>query len=394
MSKQQWHHMTSEETMSHHDLTMEGLSEDRVQKSLEKHGHNRLDEAKRTPAFFRFLSQYNDPLNYLLFGAALLALAIHPDQPGDAIFIFIVLTANAFFGFWQENQAEQAMDALKQMSVSNCVVIRDGIDLETSTEELVPGDLVRLEQGLNVPADIRLIESLQCKIDESALTGESDTVSKRVDVLAAETILAERKNMAYMGTVISSGRAVGVVCNTGMSTELGKIASDIASAETPKTPLELKLESLGKFLGFIALVVAVLLVSIKLLLSYNVPGVDMMDVAIDQFIIAIAIFVAIVPEGLPIILVTTLAIGMRNMARHKAIIRRMKAVETLGSTTVICTDKTGTLTKNQMTVREFALVSANYGVTGEGFNPVGKLTQNDELLNDSQMSDVQNDLDF
>ena len=394
MSKQQWHHMTSEETMSHHDLTMEGLSEDRVQKSLEKHGHNRLDEAKRTPAFFRFLSQYNDPLNYLLFGAALLALAIHPDQPGDAIFIFIVLTANAFFGFWQENQAEQAMDALKQMSVSNCVVIRDGIDIETSTEELVPGDLVRLEQGLNVPADIRLIESLQCKIDESALTGESDTVSKRVDVLAAETILAERKNMAYMGTVISSGRAVGVVCNTGMSTELGKIASDIASAETPKTPLELKLESLGKFLGFIALVVAVLLVSIKLLLSYNVPGVDMMDVAIDQFIIAIAIFVAIVPEGLPIILVTTLAIGMRNMARHKAIIRRMKAVETLGSTTVICTDKTGTLTKNQMTVREFALVSANYGVTGEGFNPVGKLTQNDELLNDSQMSDVQNDLDF
>ena len=394
MSKQQWHNMSSEETMSHHDLTMEGLSEDRVQQSLEKHGYNRLDEAKRTPAFIRFLSQYNDPLNYLLFGAALLALAIHPDQPGDAIFIFIVLTANAFFGFWQENQAEQAMDALKQMSVSHCVVIREGIDIDTSTEELVPGDLVRLEQGLNVPADIRLIESLQCKIDESALTGESDTVSKRVDVLAAETILAERKNMAYMGTVISSGRAVGVVCNTGMSTELGKIASDIASAETPKTPLELKLESLGKFLGFIALVVAVLLVSIKLLLSYNVPGVDMMDVAIEQFIIAIAIFVAIVPEGLPIILVTTLAIGMRNMARHKAIIRRMKAVETLGSTTVICTDKTGTLTKNQMTVREFALVSANYGVTGEGFNPIGKLTQNDELLNDSQMSDVQNDLDF
>ncbi len=165
MSKQQWHQMTSEDMMSHYDLTMEGLSEESVQKSLQENGYNRLDEAKRTPAFFRFLSQYNDPLNYLLFGAALLALAIHPDQPGDAIFIFIVLTANAFFGFWQENQAEQAMDALKKMSVSHCVVIRGGIEIETSTEELVPGDLVRLEQGLNVPADLRLIESLQCKID-------------------------------------------------------------------------------------------------------------------------------------------------------------------------------------------------------------------------------------
>jgi len=394
MDEKHWHHMTSEMVMSHHSLTMEGLSNDSVQQSLEKHGYNRLDEAKKVSKFIRFISQYNDPLNYLLFGAALLALAIHPNEPGDAIFIFIVLTANAFFGFWQENQAEQAMDALKKMSVSHCVVIRDGIEIETSTEELVPGDLVRLEQGLNVPADLRLIESLQCKIDESALTGESDTVSKHGDVISDDTILAERKNMAYMGTVISSGRALGVVCNTGMSTELGKIASDIASAETPKTPLELKLESLGKFLGFIALVVAVLLVSIKLLLSYNVPGVDMVDVAVEQFIIAIAIFVAIVPEGLPIILVTTLAIGMRNMARHKAIIRRMKAVETLGSTTVICTDKTGTLTKNQMTVREFALISDNYGVTGEGFTPLGTLTKDSGALNDSQMSMVQKNLDF
>jgi len=380
--------------MSHHGLTMEGLSSNRAQELLEKHGHNRLTEAKKTPPLIRFLAQYNDPLSFLLIGAALLALAIHPNEPGDAIFIFIVLTANAFFGFWQENQAEQAMGALKKMSISQCVVIRAGIEMETSTEELVPGDLVRLEQGLNVPADLRLIESLQCKIDESALTGESDTVSKHSDELADDTILAERKNMAYLGTVTSSGRALGVICNTGMSTELGKIASDIATAETPKTPLELKLESLGKFLGFIALVVAVLLISIKILLSYNIPGVDIIDVAIEQFIIAIAIFVAIVPEGLPIILVTTLAIGMRNMARHKAIIRRMKAVETLGSTTVICTDKTGTLTKNQMTVREFVLVNESYGVTGEGFTPIGMLTAEDGVLDDSKMSGMQNDLDF
>ena len=162
MTEEKWHQMTSEKVMSHYDLTRDGLSSDAVKQSFEKHGYNRLDENKRVPAFIRFLSQYNDPLNYLLLGAALLALVIHPNEPGDAIFIFIVLTANAFFGFWQENQAEQAMDALKKMSVSHCVVIRAGIEIETSTEELVPGDLVRLEQGLNVPADLRIIESLQC----------------------------------------------------------------------------------------------------------------------------------------------------------------------------------------------------------------------------------------
>jgi len=301
----------------------------------ERYGLNKLAEPEKTPAFLRFISQYNDPLNYLLIGAALVALAIHPDQPGDAIFIFIVLTANAFFGFWQEGQAEQAMDSLKQMSVSTCVVIRGTFESEIPTSELVPGDIVCLEQGLNVPADVRMIRSLQCKIDESALTGESLTVRKTVDALPSETVLAERTNMAYMGTTVSSGRGLGLVVGTGMNTELGKIAQNLAESTTPKTPLELKLESLGRFLGFIALVVAVLLVSLNLIVSYGRPGVDLREVAVQQFIVAIAIFVAIVPEGLPIILVITLSLGMRNMARHKAIIRRMKAVETLGSTTVI-----------------------------------------------------------
>ena len=198
--------------------------------------------------------------------------------------------------------------------------------------------------------------------------------------------------MLYMGTTISTGRAVGIVTATGMKTELGKIASDIAEAETPKTPLEHKLESLGKFLGFIALIVAALIVSIGLILEY-VDGGDLWKEAKFQFLVAIAIFVAIVPEGLPIILVTTLAIGMRNMARHKAIIRRMKAVETLGSTTVICTDKTGTLTKNQMTVRQLMLPKKTYGITGEGFMPEGTLTLDDRELTDEEMSEMQRDLD-
>ena len=189
------------------------------------------------------------------------------------------------------------MDSLKQMAVSNCVVLRGEFESEVPTSELVPGDVVRLEQGLNVPADVRLLWSQQCKVDESALTGESLTVGKHTDALPKETVLADRKNMAFMGTTISSGRGLGLVVATGMKTELGKIASNIAEAQTPKTPLELKLESLGRFLGFIALIVAVLLVSLNLVVSYGKPGVDLREVAVQQFIVAIAIFVAIVPEA-------------------------------------------------------------------------------------------------
>ena len=393
MSEPLWHTKSGEEVLSEFDTPLGGLSNSEAAIRLEKYGKNKLTEPEKVPAFIRFLSQYHDPLNYLLIGAGLLALATHPNQPGDAIFIGIVLTANAFFGFWQENKAEQEMGALKQMTISNCIVCRDGMEMEISTTELVPGDIVKIEEGLNVPADLRVSESWQCKVDESALTGESMPTKVIESDLPPETLLADRRNMLYMGTTISTGRAVGIVTATGMKTELGKIANDIAKAETPKTPLEHKLESLGKFLGFIALIVAALIVSIALIVAY-VDGGDLWEEAKFQFLVAIAIFVAIVPEGLPIILVTTLAIGMRNMARHKAIIRRMKAVETLGSTTVICTDKTGTLTKNQMTVRQLMLPHKTFGITGEGFLPEGSLTTDRESLSDEEMSELQRDLGF
>jgi Ca2+-transporting ATPase len=389
-----WHELSPKESLIEQDSSESGIDMDAVLQRQESYGLNKLAEPEKTPAFLRFLSQYNDPLNYLLIGAALVALAIHPDQPGDAIFIFIVLTANAFFGFWQEGQAEQAMDSLKQMSISTCVVIRGSFESEIPTSELVPGDVVCLEQGLNVPADVRMLWSQQCKIDESALTGESLTVSKTIDALPAGTVLAERSNMAYMGTTVSTGRGLGLVVATGMETELGKIAKNLQESQTPKTPLELKLESLGKFLGFIALIVAVLLVSLNLIVAYGRPGVDLKEVAVQQFIVAIAIFVAIVPEGLPIILVITLSLGMRNMARHKAIIRRMKAVETLGSTTVICSDKTGTLTKNQMTVRQIFTLTEDFGVSGEGFEPNGNLVRHSTPLSDSDLQAHQSELGF
>ena len=392
--EEHWHNLSTMESLAAQESTESGITVDEVIRRQQRYGLNKLAEAEKTSAFLRFISQYNDPLNYLLMGAALVALAINPNHPGDAIFIFIVLTANAFFGFWQENQAEQAMDSLKQMSISNCVVIRGDYESEVPTSDLVPGDVVRLEQGLNVPADVRLLWSQQCKVDESALTGESLTISKGIEALPTDTVLADRKNMAFMGTTVSSGRGLGLVVATGMKTELGKIASNIAEAQTPKTPLELKLESLGKFLGFIALVVAILLVSLNLLVSYGKPNIDLKEVVVQQFIVAIAIFVAIVPEGLPIILVITLSLGMRNMARHKAIIRRMKAVETLGSTTVICSDKTGTLTKNQMTVREIHTLDRDFGVTGEGFEPNGNLVRNGVKLSDADLQSRQSDLGF
>ena len=220
--------MLLEDCITTLETSMTGISPDEVSARQQKYGLNKLSEPEKSSAFMRFISQYNDPLNYLLIGAALVALAVHPDKPGDAIFIFIVLTANAFFGFWQEGQAEQAMDSLKEMSISNCVVIRGEFENEIPTSELVPGDVVRLEQGLNVPADVRIMWSQQCKIDESALTGESNTIEKTHEHMAADSLLADRKNMAYMGTTISSGRGLGLVTSTGMSTELGKIARDIA----------------------------------------------------------------------------------------------------------------------------------------------------------------------
>ena len=389
-----WHSLEPVEAMIELDVKRSGLSDSEVTLRRLKYGDNKLAEPVRVPGWKRFLSQYNDPLNYLLIGAAIVALLIHPDEPGDAIFIFMVLTANAYFGYWQEGQAEQAMESLKKMSVSQCVVVRNDTDIEIATQELVPGDIVNLYEGLNVPADIRILESYQCKIDESALTGESLTIEKTIQSLPSDTLLADRKNMAFMGTCVASGRAVGVVVSTGMKTQLGKIASDIASSDTPKTPLELKLESLGKFLGFIALIVAVLLVSIEMIIAYGNPKVDIWEAAVDQFIIAIAIFVAIVPEGLPIILVITLALGMRNMAKHKAIIRRMKAVETLGSTTVICSDKTGTLTKNQMTARQISTTEGNFQITGEGFKPKGDILLDGKPLGDDDFSKHQNNLGF
>ena len=361
---------------------MQGLSDDEAEYRISRDGKNKLIEPPSVPQWKKFLNQFVDPLVFLLIAAAIIAITV-VNELGDGIFILFVITMNAVMGWWMERQADQAMTALKKMNVDTCVVIRDEHEVIVNSEDLVIGDLVKLEDGDNIPADIRLISSYQFYTNESSMTGESNQRRKIGEKIEGKRVLAERDNMTFMGTVATNGRALGVVVATGMDTELGKIADNITSVETPKTPLEIKLEGLGRFLGGIALSVAVLLLTLALLFSYldgDFTTADGSGLAIEpikeslivQFTLALSIFVAIVPEGLPIILVITLGLGMRNMARHRAIIRRMKAVETLGSTTVICTDKTGTLTRNEMTVVQFYAGNKRYDIKGRGYDPTIK----------------------
>ena len=374
-----WSSIDSEDVLLELRSSLQGLSDDEVEYRLNRDGKNKLVEPPSVPEWKKILNQFIDPLVFLLIAAAVIAITV-VDELGDGLFILFVISMNAIMGWWMERQADQAMTALKKMNVDTCVTIRDEHEVIINSEDLVIGDIIKLEDGDNIPADIRIITSYQFYTDESSMTGESNQRRKIGERIEGKRVLAERDNMSFMGTVATNGRALGVVIATGMDTELGKIADNITSVETPKTPLEIKLESLGRFLGGIALTVAILLLTLTLLFSYidgNFDTEDGSGLAIEpikeelvaQFTIALAIFVAIVPEGLPIILVITLGLGMRNMARHRAIIRRMKAVETLGSTTVICTDKTGTLTRNEMTVVQLFSGSKRYIVKGRGYDP-------------------------
>ena len=367
-----WHVMSVDETLDLLDTNRDGLSDSEALRRAAEIGPNKLNEETPTHWIWKLIDQYRDPMVYLLLAAAAIAFLFEPEDKGTPIFIVIALSLNGIFGYMQEAKAERAMGSLKEMLVGSCVVLRDGKDVRVTTEELVPGDLVFLDEGMNVPADVRIIESHNLAIDEATLTGESNPVAKVTSSFSEDVMLADRKNMAHMGTVVSSGRGCGVVVGTGMNTQLGRLAADLAKVEAPKTPLEIKLETLGRFLGYVAIFAALLIVTLSLGKAYLINGMrgdDLYAVLSEQFLVAVAIFVAIVPEGLPIILVITLSIGMRNMARHRAIIRKMKAVETLGSTTVICSDKTGTLTTGEMTARRFHFNGVSYDVSGRGFNP-------------------------
>jgi Ca2+-transporting ATPase len=364
-----WHNLSVEQTLQELNSRLSGLTADEVQERLLRWGRNELKSAKKASAILVFGRQFLSPLIYVLLTAAIISLAIQHFI--DAIVVFGVLLVNAFIGYFQETQAEQAMQALLEMAAPKARVRRAGKIELLPAKELVPGDIVLLEAGDKTPADIRLIEASNLKINESTLTGESMRVDKQASVIVEDVPVADRGNMAYMGTIVTSGRAVGMVVKTGMTTEMGKIATGIQGIKSEETPLQKNIAKLSRYLVFIFLGVTGLLLIVGLLKGLGL---------IEMFLLAVAAAVAAIPEGLPAVLTVVLSIGMRAMARRNAIIRKLVAVETLGSATVICSDKTGTLTLNQMAVRQLYTDGQVIEVTGEGYEPKGTFRRNEQAL--------------
>lgn len=340
-----------------------GLSSSEAGLRLQRHGRNHLTEKPPLPAWQRFVDQFKSLLIGVLVLAAVVAFFLGDYK--DSIVILVVVVFNAILGFYQEQRAEKSLAALKNMLAQKARVRRDGVKVELAADELVPGDLVLLEAGDKVPADGRLIAAHSLEIDESTLTGESHAVAKITEGIEdGHAALAERANMAFMNTVVTRGRAELLVTATGMQTEMGRIAGMMQEAEEAPTPLQLQLDGLGKRLAMIAGVVVALIFVLALL-----RGEALALAALT----AITLAVAAIPEGLPAVVTVTLALGMRRMAGQRAIVKRLAAVETLGCTTVICSDKTGTLTLNQMTARAFLLRGRRFTVEGEGYAGEGNI---------------------
>jgi len=368
-----WHTISAldavEALHSHYE---KGLSTQEAQERLAAFGPNELREAPRPTLWARLLDQFKSFLVMILIVASLISLALGDFTEAIAILAIVVL--NAALGVIQETRAEEALATLQKMTAPEARVIRDGHQVTVPARELVPGDIVLLETGNYVPADVRLIEAVNLKIDEASLTGESVPVQKRADVvLDREIPLGDRKNTAYMGTLVTYGRGRGVVSSTGMHTQIGLIAEMIQSFETEPTPLQRKLEQLGRTLGIAALAVCglVFLISIIRYLLNPLPGVTLGQEVLDMFIVAVSLAIAAVPEGLPAVVTICLALGMQRMVQRHALLRRLPAVEALGSATAICSDKTGTLTQNAMTVTHVWADDTLLTVTGEGYTPEG-----------------------
>jgi Ca2+-transporting ATPase len=347
-----------------------GLTNAAAKEKLLNHGFNELKKEQRISPFSIFVNQFKNILILILIIAIILSVLV--GEYVDAGIIAVIVVFVAILGFTQEYKADRALDALKKMLSPSITVKRDGIESEVLSKELVPGDILVLEAGDKIPADARLIENHSLKCDEASLTGESFPVSKDINPLPEETPVNDRKNTLFTGTAITYGRGLAVVTATGMNTEFGKIAKEVTSIKTDKTPLEKRTKEIGKWLSIFSLSICVLVIAVSLVREYLVGTVTIgFVVKITMFGVALA--VAAVPEALAAIVTGALAIGMHQMAKRNALIRKMPAVETLGCTTVICSDKTGTLTKGEMTVRKLFVLNKMIEVTGTGYSPVGEL---------------------
>lgn len=334
----------------------QGLSSQEAQARLLANGKNKLSETPKATLLQRFLKELADPMLLILMGAAVVSgitSAISNEPMTDVIIILIVVLLNAVLGVYQENKAEKAIEALQKMSAATSHVVRDGHTVQIHSEDIVVGDVVLLEAGVAVPEDIRITESASLQSEEAALTGESVPVYKAVDAMSLaedqKTIsLGDRKNMAFMGSTIVYGRGKGVVVHTGMDTQMGLIADAINRTVDQETPLQIKLNQLSKVLTYLVLGICAFIFAFNLFRA----GELTLKITLDTFLIAVSLAVAAIPEGLATVVTIVLSVGVTNMSRRNAVIRRLTAVETLGSTQVICSDKTGTLTQNRMTVVE------------------------------------------
>lgn len=367
--KQGWHNLTQDDALKKLQSRAAGLNADEVAVRLAEYGPNVLETKKKPSIAMMFLRQFLSPLVYVLIFAALIKFAVGGYL--DGIVILSMLLLMAFIGFIQEAKAEKAMEALIQLASPKAKVKRGGDTLIISAKDIVPGDIIILEAGDKVPADARLINASNLKVNESSLTGESMPVDKHTDTLHEDVSIADRKNLVFFGTIVMYGRASAVVISTGMQTEIGKIAHSIQDIKPEKTPLQKSIQRLGNYIIILVLGACVLLIA-----SGLIRGLGWIEI----FLLAVAAAVSAIPEGLPAVVTVVLAVGMRLMARRNAIIRRLVAVETLGSTTVICSDKTGTLTLNQMTVKHLYINGQQIKVTGEGYSPKGQFYLGEKII--------------
>ncbi|MGM7720316.1 calcium-translocating P-type ATPase, SERCA-type [Metabacillus sp. Hm71] len=380
-----WHEMRSEEVMNSIDTDSDlGLTSKEVQKREQKFGYNELKEADRPSAIIVFLSQFKDFMVLVLLAATLISGLL--GEYIDAIAIIAIVIVNGVLGFFQERKAERSLEALKELSAPQVMALRDGEWMRILSKELVPGDVVKFTSGDRIGADMRLIEAKSLEVEESALTGESLPVQKSTQPIAGKEVgIGDLTNMVFMGTLVTRGSGVGIVVGTGMNTAMGQIADLLQNAETMETPLQRRLEQLGKILIVVALFLTVLVVGIGVLQGHDLY---------NMFLAGVSLAVAAIPEGLPAIVTVALSLGVQRMIKQKSIVRKLPAVETLGCASVICSDKTGTMTQNKMTVTHVWSGERQWNVSGTGYHPHGEFLYHDRAVDVAKTKTLQQILTF